>query len=254
MNGFEKHGLNHTSASQINMYANAPCAWAAKYLYGQKFPFGLAPRAGVLVEDAVAAVLSGEMNAQDATEQAVKTYNKASAIGATKSEEKRGEGIPSMIELALAELEPFGKPEFDVCLQKGRKQKSIELLCNGDGWSLPIVGYTDFDYPDHGLIVDLKTTMKMPSVMSAEHTRQGAIYKKASGNHAVKFLYVTPKKAAWLEVDDVGPPLAEVKNILNRQEKMLQLSNDQIQEIMPVNASSFYWGGAEQIRKDIYGM
>jgi len=49
-NGFEKHNIDHSSPSSINMWSNAPCAWAAKYLYGRKFKYGLAPKAGILVE------------------------------------------------------------------------------------------------------------------------------------------------------------------------------------------------------------
>lgn len=254
MNGFEKHGLNHTSASQINTWANAPCVWVARYLYGKKGSFGLAARAGILVEDAVVAVLTGQMSAEQATEQATKTYNKAAAIGASSAELKRGAGIPGMIELALAELDQYGTPEFDGGVINGFKQKRTELMCHGDGYSLPITGYIDFDYPQHGLTVDLKTTMAAPKNMSKEHSRQGAIYKRAMGNHAMKFLYVTPTKAVWHEIEDDGPILAEVKQLLNRQEKFLHLDKETIRDIIPVQTSTFYWTGDEEIREELYGL
>ena len=253
MNGFEKHGLDHTSASQINMYADAPCAWAAKYLFNGAFVFGSAARAGILVEDAVVNVVTGS-DAEKETEVAIAKYNKACGIMATKAEVNRGEAIKGMIEGALEELKPYGEPEFDGDLIKGRKQKSIKINCKGDGWELPVIGYLDFHFPKEGLIVDLKTTMRMPSVMSAEHLRQGSIYKGASGNQAVKFLYVTGKKTKWFDIEDEKPVLAEIKSILNRQEKMLRLEKDVIKEIMPVNASSYYWTDSEILRQDLYGI
>lgn len=252
--GFEKHNIDHSSPSSINMWSNAPCAWAAKYLYGRKFKFGLAPKAGILVEDAVVKVLTGVLSEQDAIDQACGEYNKSAAIGASNADIKRGEAIAGMIQSAVEELKQYGEPEFDGDLVNGAKQKKIELICNGDGWRLPVIGYIDLHYPKHGLIVDLKTTMRCPSFMSDEHTRQGCIYRSAMGNQAVKFLYVTGKKTAWFDIEDPAPVLAEVKAILNRQEKMLRLDSEQIKNIIPVNAGSFYWSDDQEIRKELYGV
>lgn len=255
MNGFFKHGIGHSSPSQINKYAAAPCAWAAQYLFGYKFTFSLAARAGVLAEEAVQNVLLSGWTAEAATQAAVSEYAKASAFSCTDAEAKRGEGIPGMIEGALAALAPYGTPEAGTDLTpSGAKQKKIELICNGGDWSLPITGFLDFWYPAHGLVVDLKTTMRMPSSMSDEHTRQGAIYKAAMGNHAVKFLYCTPKKSDVFEIGDVSPVLAEIKTILIRQERLLRLDADEIKALVPVISSSFYWGGDEAIRKELYGI
>ena len=253
MNGFEKYNLEHSSASQINLYANAPCAWAAKYLFGAKFGFSLAARAGVLTEEAVVNVLARGWGADKAIAEAVAAYNKAGAFGMSSAEESRGDGIPGMIENALAALKPYGEPEFERDLG-GIKQKKVELLCNGDGWQLPIIGYLDFYFPKHGIIFDLKTTMRLPSVMSEEHMRQGAIYKQAMGNNAVKFLYVSPKKSVVHDVLDTQPVLSEIKSILNRQEKLLHLDAETIRSVIPVIASSYYWGDDAQIRKEIYNV
>lgn len=251
MNGFTKHGLDHTSASQINMYANAPCAWAAKYLYGRKFSFANAAKAGVYVEDAVVDVIANGEAIEDAVDKAVKRYNKEISLNGTDSDRKRGEGIQGMIELAVQKLSEYGQPEFDESLVAGKQQKKVELVCNGDGWSLPVIGYLDFYYPQHKLVIDLKSTMRMPSSISIEHERQGAIYKHATG-FDVKFLYVTPKKSNLLDIGDTGPTLKEIKKILERQEKMLRQDAETIKDIMPINTGSFYWHGSENIRKDIY--
>ena len=251
MSGFSKHNIDHLSASSINMFAAAPCAWVAKYLYSKKFNFSLAAKAGTLVEEAVVNVLARGWTEENAIAEAVKSYNKASAFGATDAEIKRGEAIPGMIENALAELKQYGEPEFDQDLM-GIKQKKIELLCKCESFDIPLIGYLDFFYKKHGLIVDLKTTMAAPSSMSNEHLRQGAIYRQAMGNHAVKFLYVTGKKAVVHEIPDPAPVLAEIKSIIIRQERLLRHDAEDIRSFVPVISSSYYWSGDEGLRQEMY--
>lgn len=254
MNGFSLHNIDHTSPSSINMWAGAPCAWIAKYLFQKKFSFSLAAKAGVIAEDAVVNVIARGWTQEDATAAAVADYTKASAFVSSDADRKRGEAIPGMIDNALTELKQYGEPEFDNDLL-GKKQKKIELLCKGDNWELPVIGYLDFHFPKHGLVVDLKTSMRLPSEMSNEHTRQGVIYRKAMGNAAVKFLYVTGKGSKWHEVPDTGPVLAEVKAILNRQEAFLRLGDAELlRSVIPVQSSSFYWNGDSELRKEMYGI
>lgn len=250
MNGFERHNQNHTSPSSLNMWIDAPCAWVAKYLYGQKFAFGVAPQIGVLVEKVVANALIDRMSLDDAIAEAEKEFNKNNALNVSEKDRARVADIRSMSELAYEILKPYGKPDFN-----GDDQHKIELKCKGDGWELPVIGYLDFYYPDQGLVIDLKTTLRMPSTMSDAHKRQQAIYSKSLGNCGVKFLYVTPKKAALLENENEGDTLAEIKAVLNRKERLLRMHDaETLKDIVPVNLSSFYWNGAENIRKDLYGI
>lgn len=254
MNGFEKHNIDHSSASSINMWCNAPCAWVAKYLYQKKFSFGPPAKAGLLVEGAVVNVIANGWTEDKAIESVVKEYNKLTSIGASNADIKRGEALPEMIKFAINELKEYGNPEFDETLTQGKKQKKIELICNGDGWKLPIIGYLDFHWPKHGLVVDLKTTLRSPSVMSVEHTRQGSIYRKAMGNCTVKFLYVTGKKSVWHEIEDPKEVLSDIKSILNRQEVVLRSEAEHIKSTIPVMAESYYWAGDLNIRKELYGI
>lgn len=253
-NGFENHGINHSSASNINMYVNAPDAWAARYLFGRKFNFALAAKAGVIVEDAVVQVVTGVKDLEAAVKWGVEEFNKAGAFTATDADRKRGEGIPAMIEQAVEYLEPLGTPEFDGGVIGSTMQKQIEIICNGDGWKLPIIGYLDFFYPDAKKIVDLKTTMRAPSVISDDHHRQGSIYKAAYPDFEVDFLYVTPKKTVVHTIENHEARLAEIKTLMNRQEKMLRNDVDVIKDIMPVTMGSFYWNGDEDIREELYGV
>lgn len=253
MNGFAKHNLGHTSPSQLNMWADAPCAWVAKYLYSKKFPFGVAAQVGVQTEKVVEEVLCGRSFAE-ALEDAQKHFTKYNALNPSEKDRARVEDIKYMADQVLEILRPYGEPEFIKGIN-GHSQQRIELKCNGPDWELPIIGYLDFVYPKHGLVIDLKTTMRCPSIMSRPHQRQAAVYSKAKGNMGVKFLYCTPKKSALLEVDDENDVLDEVKQILIRQERFLKLHDKEtIKDIIPINSSSFYWDGAEGVRKEMYGV
>lgn len=255
VNGFQLHNIGHSSASSLNCWAEAPCAWISQYLFFNKGKFSAAAKSGVLVEDAVVNVLARGFTADQATAMAMEAFNKFIALSTDEADRKRGEGIPEMIRLALSELNQYGTPEFDKDATSDIKQKKVDVKCKGDGWTLPIIGYIDFHFPKSGVIVDLKTTTRMPSEMSPSHLRQQAIYQQAFGNQAVKFLYVTPKKSQMFDCAGHKDTLAEIKTILNRQERFLRLgSSDLLRSLVPVNTGSFYWTGNEAVRKELYGI
>lgn len=253
-NGFELHDIKHTSASSINLFAAAPDVWVAEKLFGKKSMAGPAAQRGVAIEGAVVDIISRGRTKDNAIEDAIARFNKATAFcrgGAALDKER--EVIKPCVEQALEALLPLGTPYFE----NVNSQNKIELLCKGDGWELPVIGYLDLVYPQHGLVVDLKTTLRMPSEMSEAHQRQAAIYRKASGNSAVKFLYVTPKKFVFHECEAVDAVLADVKYILNRQERFLRVGpKELLRDIVHVQHDSFYWNSmnGQQDRMELYGI
>lgn len=246
-NNFIKHGITHLSPSSVNKFADAPDAWAAQYLFGKKFSFSSAARGGVAVERAIVDALRiGDY--YEATSAAVKEYSKETAFDNSATAAKWKDALPSMIELGFKELKDFGQPEFE----DDGSQKKIGIACNMGDYVVPITGFTDLDYPQHNLVVDLKCTQRMPSEMSKSHLRQAAIYKQATGRE-VKFLYVTGKKAQWFEVGDVKDILEEFKTIVFRMNNLLAFDKEVIQQIIPVT-DSFYWSDDGAIRKELYGL
>ena len=251
MNGFKKHNIDHLSASSINLWANAPDVWVMQYLHGQRTPFtSPAPWRGICVEDAVVETLMGGSEAE-AIAKALAKFDQRFPIGDEKTTKER-EMVQPMVHIAVEQLMEFGRPEF---ADAENKQEKISITAKGDGYEVPVIGYLDLVYPQHGLVIDLKTTSRMPSSMSAEHRLQRAIYAKAKGNMAVKFLYVTPKKAAMLEDGDVAETLAFAKAQISRLEAFLRaVDKDTARAIVPCNPNSFYWQGAEELRKEFYGL
>ena len=249
-NGFTKHNIDHLSASSINLWANAPDVWVMSYLYGLRTPMGPAPWRGICVEHAVVETLMGGSE-KDAIQKALDKFDKRFLVGDEATTKERAM-IEPMVQLSVEQLIEFGKPEFP---EEGGQNK-ISITAKGDGWTVPVIGYLDLVYPHHGVVIDLKTTGRMPSTMSAEHQLQRAIYQKAKGgNQSVKFLYVTPKKAAMLEDGDPAEILAQAKVQITRMEAFLRtLDKETAKAIVPVQPNSFYWKGNETLRKEFYGL
>lgn len=249
MNGFEKHNIDHLSPSSLNLWANAPDVWVMQYLHGLRTPMGAAAWRGICVEDAVVATLQGGSE-QGAIKAALEKFDKRFLIGDEKTTRER-DLIQPMVQLAVEELVEFGRPEFP----DGGGQEKISITAKGDGWSIPIVGYLDLVFPSHGVVIDLKTTTRVPSKMSAEHQLQRAIYQRAKGNMGVKFLYCSAKKAAMLEDGDVAETLTRAKAQITRMERFLRFCDkDTAKEIVPVNPNTFYWSGSEDLRQQFYGL
>ena len=248
MNGFEKHGIGHLSASSLNLWSNAPDVWVMQYLHGLRTPMGPAPWRGICVEDAVVATLQGGSE-QDAIKASLEKFDKRFLIGDDKTTKER-DLIEPMIQLAVEELKEFGTPAFP---EDGGQEK-ISITAKGDGWEIPVIGYLDLVFPQHGVVIDLKTTTRVPSSMSAEHRLQRAIYQKAKGNMGVKFLYCSAKKSAMLEDGDVVEILAKAKKQIGRIEAFLRhCDKDTARAIVPHSPESFYWRGSEDLRDQFYG-
>jgi hypothetical protein len=249
-NNFTAHGINHLSASSINAFCDDPAYWVAKYLLKAKFTFSPAARAGVLVEKAVADVLAHGIDIEVAIKSAEAEFSKQTVFDKRESTVSRGDNIRPMVTLAVDNLRQYGKPEFAA---QG-EQKKVELLANMGDYKMPIIGYLDFEYPESGLVIDLKTTARMPSAMSASHQRQASIYRAAKGNHAIKFLYVTPKKAQFFDCDcSLKEQTDEIKAIINRMNDLLALDVETIKRVIPV-IDSFYWSDDIALRRELYGI
>jgi hypothetical protein len=251
MNGFERHNIDHLSASSINLWANAPDVWVMQYLHGLRTPMGAAAWRGICTEDAVVQILMGDSEAAS-IDQALAKFDKRFPIGDEKTSAERRR-IEPMTQLAVEELKQYGPPEFPE--DEDHPQEKISITAKGDGWSIPVIGYLDLVFPQHGVVIDLKTTGRIPSTMSAEHQLQRAIYAKAKGNMDVRFLYVSEKKTSMLADGDPTELLAQAKVQIGRIEAFLRhCDKETAKAIVPVQPSSFYWSGNETLRKEFYGI
>ena len=251
MNAFTKHGINHLSASSINTFIAQPAAWCARYLMHKKLPVGTAAHRGTAVEVGIdVGVSNPDATLDQCVKIATERYDalvKAPVIG----EDKERDGIPAMVEMGITALKDYGLPEKPAI---GGGQQKIEIAV--PELPVPVIGYLDFDYPQHGIIVDLKTTHRIPSQISPAHAIQGALYVHNS-NIEMRFCYVSTKKVAVYRLDNIDQHYARFLQAAKALENFLSLSDDgeALTRSMVPNIESFYWNSeaARSVAQEIWG-
>lgn len=252
MNAFERHGITHLSASSVNLFIAQPALWCASYLMKRRTPVGPAAHRGTSIECGVeAGLFDPEMPVAKAQELALAKFHTLTRLSADPRIEKERECIAPSVEVALAELRQYGVPDKP----DGERQHKISYMLTGV--PVPVWGYLDFEWPDHGIIVDLKSTARIPSEISEAHARQGAIYTGPGSNRQVRFAYVSAKKIAVYVLDDTTKHLTSFVQAAQSIERLLSLSDDaeKLTRCFAPDLSSFYWGdqSARRIAHEIWG-
>lgn len=253
MNAFEKHGINHLSASSINLFAAEPAMWAMEKLLGKRAPVGAAAHRGTSVEAGVeAGLFDPEMPVEECQKIALEQFSRLTAFSADPRVQKERDAIGPAVAVALAELRQYGIPAK---AEDGRQHKiSVSL----DGIPVPLEGYLDFRFDGHGIVVDLKTQLRLSSSISATHARQGAIYHAAMGNYQIRFAYTTPQKIGVYVLENPSEILKQVVAIAQCMERFLSLTDDKellTRSIAP-NMDSFYWNDntARALAREVWGV
>jgi len=251
-NAFERHGIKHLSASHLNLFVAQPAMWAASYLLKRRTGVGPAAHRGTAIECGVeAGLFDPEMPVEVAQAMAMAKYHTLTRLSADPRIEKEREAIEPSVVVALAELRQYGVPEKPA---DGRQHK-IEVML--EGIPIPVIGYLDLLYPQHGMLLDLKTTSRIPSEMSDAHCLQGGIYARAKDNHQVRFAYVSAKKIAVYVLDNPSDHVARATRTAKAIERLLSLSDDSeaLTRCFAPDMSSFYWGdaSARALAHEIWG-
>jgi hypothetical protein len=202
---------------------------------GLRQPVGSPAHRGTAVEDGVTyGLMNLSADVSECVAVAFKKYDTISALSSDKRREDYRATIPDMVKTALEELRPYGTPS--------RCQGFVEW--RPDGLTSPIVGYFDYEWEQHGVLVDLKTTEKLPSSIKIPHARQVALYTQ-SDNVDARLTYTTPKKRATYRLENVREHRNALHQIALRVERFLSLSDDPefFTAITAPDYESFYWGG-----------
>src|SRR5690606_39685132 len=151
-NAFERHGLDHLSASSINLFVAQPAMWAMQKLMGRKSMAGPAAHRGTAIEAGVEMGLFDPAAPVEACQEAaLARFNQLTALSADPAVEKERANIAPAVAIALAELRQYGVP----AAADETRQHRIEVQL--PGVPVPFIGWLDFWFPEHGIIVDLKT-------------------------------------------------------------------------------------------------
>lgn len=242
---FSKFGIKHLSHSSLDLARHELPLWVLRYLYKVYGPSNCAMERGKAVEHGCQIFHTGS-EFDDPADEALKQFNKATALGFDgDARQREAANIPGMVEQYVG--------LFDEVTPLEAYQRKIEVEI--PGVPVPVIGFTDFEFED--AIVDLKTTTRLPSAISAAHRRQGAIYSRASGNRAVDFIYVTPKKAARYALENSDQDWIEVCEAARRLMTILDQaeSREDLAARMIPDFDSFYWSSpsTRESAREIYG-
>lgn len=252
MNGFALHGLDHLSATSLNLYAAAPALWVVEKLLRRRAPVGCAAHRGTAVEHGVSlGLFDPALAVADCQAAALAEFDRLAALSADANRGKEREAIPGLVETALAELRAYGPPTPP---PEGQRQHRVEVLL--PEVPVPVIGYQDFVWDAHGIVLDLKTQLRLASEISPAHARQGAVYV-AGTNRQMRFCYATPKKVAVYALEDPRAPLVTLQHIALRLERFLRLSRDpaELAGLLCPDFESFWWSSPEAraLGREIYG-
>lgn len=222
----------HHSPSSINQFAASPALFVLERVLGLKQVVGSPAHRGVGVEAGVSyGLMNPKASEKECVSAAYTAYDTVSALSPDDRKEKYRDNIPDMVKQALIELRPYGKPTA----VQGYITKDIPTL------ALPIVGFYDFLWENHGFVVDLKTTERMPSEIKIPHARQVAFY--TGDNHKGVLTYVTPKKVQSYQLENQRQHYDALIRMAQTIEDFLSLSKDPnfyISITLP-DLESFYW-------------
>jgi hypothetical protein len=207
---YERH-----SPSSCNLFAASPSMFVLERVLGRKQPIGAPAHRGTAVEQGVTFGLEEVSTIQQAIDVALTRYDSLTALSADPRNDNYRRDIPEMVDQAVRMLAQYGVPS--------RTQGYVEW--RPEGLQLPIIGYLDYEWADKGIIVDLKTTERMPAEIKRSHARQVATYC-TSDNTDARLCYVTPKKIECYHLESIAEHRAALVAIAQRVEKFLSLSDD----------------------------
>lgn len=253
MNALERHGITHLSASSVNLFIAQPALWCVSYLLKKRTPVGPSAHRGTAIEAGVeAGLFDPAMPVEECQKIALAKFHTLTRLSADPRIEKERETIAPSVDVALAELRQYGIPE-----QAGDGQRQHKIVLDIPGVAVPVWGFLDFWFADHGIIVDLKSTSKIPAQVTDAHARQGAVYASWGSNQQVRMAYVSPKKIACYVVPDIDHHRAAFVQAAQAIENMLSLTDDgeKLTRCFSPDLSSFYWGDASSraLAHEIWG-
>ena len=223
------------SPSALNLFAASPSMFVLEKVLGRRQPVGVPAYRGIAVEDGVTCgLLDPAASLQACTDVAFRKYDTITALSGDKRRDEYRAPIPAMVEQALIELRPYGIPT--------KCQGFVER--RPEGLKLPVGGYFDYEWEQHGIVADLKTSEKLPSSIKPPHARQVSFYCD-SDNFDARLTYVTPKKKATYRVENIRDHRNALYEIARRIENFLALSSDPafFTSITAPDVESFYWSG-----------
>lgn len=214
-------------------------------LLHSRAPVGAAAHRGTAAEAGVAkGLLDPTADPADCAELALAEYDLLSALSGDPGRDRERDAIPGLVRQALAELRRYGVPS-----------ECQKLVAHSiEGVPVPVIGYLDFRFPS-GIVVDLKTQLRLASEIKPAHARQVSLYVHATEDEG-RLCYCTPAKLAVYRLERPAEAFEALCNIARRLARFLAVSSDphELAGMVAPNYESFYWNPqARQLGREAFG-
>ena len=240
------HGIDHLSPSSLNLWAAEPAMWIMERLMHARAPVGCAAHRGTAAEAGIAkGLLDPQLDPGACIDHALAEYDMMAALSGDPGRDKERDAIPGIIRQALPELRRYGVPDG----LQGHVSHRFE------GIPVPIMGYFDFRWSAHGIVVDLKTQLRLAGEIKPAHGRQVSLYIHNTADEG-RVCYTTPQKLAMYKLTDPAAHLDALLNVARRLTKFLAISADkaELASMIAPNYESFYWNPvARQLGREVFG-
>ena len=180
---------------------------------------------------------------------AVAEFDRLTALSTDPRREKERLAVEGIVEQGIQELKGYGPPS----------KAQGEVVYKVDDLPIPLRGFFDLLWDNHGILTDIKTTHALPSKISSSHAKQVALYRAASGdNFSARVTYVTPKKAATYELENPREHLEALVRTAQAADRFLSLSKDpkELAQLCIPDTDTFYFSDPvlRQAAFDIWGV
>ena len=250
MNPFEAHGIEHLSPSSCNLFTAAPAMFVMQKCLKKSSSVGPAAHRGTSVETGIVhGLMNPSASQSECADKALDQFRTLTSMSGDPRVDKEINALPDMVRIGLAELRPYGVPSST----QGRIELQVE------GLDVPLMGFYDFEWEQSGILIDLKTTHALPSQISQQHARQVALYTAARGNNiSPRITYVTGKKCATYQLENVADHVAALSRIALTIQKFLAISSDpmELASLVVPDTSTFYFSDpvSRQSAFEIWGI
>lgn len=247
-NAFDTHGIEHLSASSINLYISDPAYWIMKYLFKKELPGSPAMWRGSVVDQAIGkyfGMLKNQPRNKSLTavqEDAVKSmgdyYKEEIAKGYEidiDKHKKETSLVPQYIKTAVDHYKQFD--EIETYQEK--------IVFEDKDIPVPIIGYLDLKYD--GVVRDIKTVSRSVAENTYAIKRQVALYGHVLNCvPIVDYIYCTKYKNDVFSyaVYDVESNVEMLKKGALGIMKLLSISDDKnyLASLFLPNLDDWRWG------------
>ena len=224
-NPFEVHGISHLSASNINLFVTDKAKWIAQYLFKMRDETSPSAIRGNVLEHCLNLIKSNNDEIRSGSK-----YVEHHVLHKKFNMDCVAEGFDLDDEKVQKEADKLFKyfENMNYCFADCKKFNQYQQKIFLNIWDLPVpfIGYTDFITNDE--VIDLKTTLRMPSEPSEGHKRQLAMYQMAYQDKNCSLYYVSPTKYRKFRHSkrELQYYSEQTKQICFAIQKFLSISND----------------------------